>query len=386
MGMVNNPRNPRNRFTPERLTAARNIAGLRKNDLARAVGVSATAISQWENGQRKPDRETIFKLATCLNIPARFFSRDAAPTDLQASNAHFRSLRNTSQMTRNRAATYAYLVADVVTELEQLLVLPEVDVPKYPLIPTVRQPGMPEIAAQTLRKHWNLGMGPIPNVIRCVEAAGVVIVFGPSDLAGVDAFSTVESPRPIIVLNPCKDDYYRQRFDVAHELGHLVMHPDAEPGNKEAEMQANRFASEFLVPAKSVRGRLPSRMGGKDWASLWSLKEEWGVSVQALLYRARDCGALSPTSYRNAMITLSKRGQKIKEPGAIRKREETSLLPTAIEILSSEGYPVEEIADWTDLPLGRVLQIVSKTGEPPNEQQMQVRAPVIHLQSKRPPE
>src|SRR3546814_15933185 len=74
--------------------------------------------------------------------------------------------------------------------------------------------------------------------------------------------------RPVVVLNPSKQDYYRQRFDVAHELGHLVMHADAEPGSRAVEEQANRFAAELLMPADEIFDLLPSKMNGNVWGLL----------------------------------------------------------------------------------------------------------------------
>lgn len=140
-----------------------------------------------------------------------------------------------------------------------------------------------------------------------------------------------------VVLNSLKRDYYRQRFDLAHELGHLVMHEDAEPGGRVVEEQANRFAAELLMPQAQIGDLLPTSMGPAAWKKLARLKEEWGVSIQALLFRARQLGVLSEVSYRNAMTTVSARGWRRAEPRERLTLEQPSLLPKAVDLLANEG-------------------------------------------------
>jgi len=170
-----------------------------------------------------------------------------------------------------------------------------------------------------------------------------VLVLTLPDLAtALDAFSVSAHPRPLVLLNPAKDDYYRRRFDAAHELGHLVMHADAEPGNRVVEDQANRFAAEFLLPAGEIADLLPRTV---RWTALGALKERWGVSLAALLYRARTLGILTETSYRNAMSTMSKRGWRRHEPGPRPPVEQPTLLTTAVELLTTAGIDRDHLAE-----------------------------------------
>ncbi len=162
-------------------------------------------------------------------------------------------------------------------------------------------------------------------------------MFSEPGVAAIDAYSLHTGARPIIVLNPVKDDYYRQRFDVAHELGHLVMHQDAEPGGKIAEEQANRFASELLMPAEQIAPFLPSSTAGRAWNQLADLKEHWGVSLAALLFRARALGVMGDVSYRNAMVRMSQNGWRRAEPGRISTLEMPSMLARAREVLADSG-------------------------------------------------
>ena len=176
----------------------------------------------------------------------------------------------------------------------------------------------------------------------------------------MDAYSFTSRLRPVVVLNPIKRDYYRQRFDTAHELGHLVMHGDAEPGGRTVEDQAHRFASELLMPTTEIRDLLPSAMGGNAWRTLAKLKEQWGVSMQALLFRARQLGRLSDVSYRNAMTTISTRGWRRDEPGLVSTIEQPSLLPRALELLAQEGIDENLIIEQCRVPPDLFRTVVSR--------------------------
>ena len=157
---------------------------------------------------------------------------------------------------------------------------------------------------------------------------------------------------PLIVLNPTVGDYYRQRFDVAHELGHLVMHPDAEPGNKVIEAQADAFAAELLAPSEVLHDELPTRMDGAGWLKLKELKEQWGVSMKVLLDKAHALGCLTDQEYRKDLDFLSRSGWKLLEPGAISGIEEPSLIPHALDLLGDVGVSPEEVQERSRIPQG----------------------------------
>lgn len=329
-------------FDGARLTLARHLAGLRKSDLATLMDKSATAVAAWESGAKRPTAATVAQLALRLSVEPGFFA--VRPDDIAAlsSTPHFRSLRSTTQLARDQAFAYGQLAVDIATSLERHVEFPDVDAPNHPVSVDDRDDDGPERAAQLIRDQWGIGAGPAGHLVRLLEHHGILVVFSPPQTASVDAYSFSSRLRPVVVLNPIKRDYYRQRFDVAHELGHLIMHGDAEPGGRVIEEQAHLFASELLMPAAEIRDLLPATMGGNAWVTLAKLKEQWGVSIQALLFRARRLGRLGDVSYRNAMTTISARGWRRDEPGLVTAIEQPSLLPKAVELLGQEG--IEEVA------------------------------------------
>jgi Zn-dependent peptidase ImmA (M78 family)/transcriptional regulator with XRE-family HTH domain len=343
-------------FDPDELTLARKFRGLRKNELAQAVGVTPAALSQYELGQSRPSPAVLARLALALGVPVRFFvlghSKPMTP-----SAAHFRSLRATTQLERDQALAFGQLAWRLTTGIEKYIQLPAPRIPHVAL--TAAEPGSvgPAAVARQARESMGIGAGPVPHVVRLLEAHGAVVIGLPVTSRRVDAFSHWYGSRPLVFLNPMKDDKARSRFDAAHELGHLVLHHDAEPGNRIVENQAHDFAAEFLMPREEIAGELPRRL---DWARLFQAKRRWGVSLKALVYRAHKLGVLGESAYRAGMVTLARWGDP--EPGDLGPRETPVLLTKAIQMLAETGVDLEMIAKDTGLAADTVQEIIRAAG------------------------
>lgn len=347
-------------FDGARLTMARRLAGLRKSDLASLIGMSATAVAAWESGAKRPTAATVRRLALSLRVAPGFFAIGPYDVAAQSAAAHFRSLRSASQLARDQALAYGQLALDIATSLERHVECPAVEVPAVAVDVLEERGDGPECAARAVRKAWGMPPGPAAHLIRLLESHGVLVVFSPPPVAAVGAYCLDSPPRPVVVLNPVRRDYYRQRLDVAHELGHLVMHSGTDPGGRIVEEQASRFAAELLMPAAWIGEKLPSSMGSGSWRALARLKEQWGVPIAALLQRARSVGRLSDVSYRNAMATLSARGWRHAEPGRVSLAEQPSTLPRAVELLSASGVGTDALIGQSRIPADLFRTVTSR--------------------------
>lgn len=335
-------------FDGTRLALARHLAGMRKSELANRIDRSPSAVTAWEANGKQPTPANIAELAIGLEVDPWFFAVRGEDINTISVAPHFRSLRSTSQQLREQALAYGQIAVDVASAIEVHAEFPAPQVPTFDVEPNDMVG--PEEAARHVREAWDLDAGPAGHQVRLLETHGIFVVFSPPGAAAIDAYSFAAADRPTVVLNPIKRDYYRQRFDVAHELGHLVMHGEAEPGSKAIEDQAHKFAAEFLLPAEEIHDLLPTSMGRSSWTTLFKLKEQWGVSVGALLFRARQLGRLSDVSYRNAMIRMSQEGWRRDEPGAIASIEQPSLMPRALELLDAVGITTEELVAQCRIP------------------------------------
>jgi Zn-dependent peptidase ImmA (M78 family)/transcriptional regulator with XRE-family HTH domain len=336
-------------FDRHQLTLARQNVGLKKTELAERIGKSAASITQFENGDARPSAAVLASLALALDFPLAFFMADANQwdDDVYSTVAFFRSLRSTSLSDRQKAVANARIYYRLSRTLEQFVDLPEVNIPIVPQLDLNADREQIEAAAAAVRTAWKIPNGPIGNVVRLLEANGLLVLRSELESNKVDAFSKRFPGRPVVVLGDDKADAARSRFDAAHELGHLILHADEDPGNARLERQANQFASAFLMPASEIRTELSPRV---DWQRLAQLKRFWGVSMAALLYRSRDLGVLSPTAYQRAVAKMSALGWRNAEPAPLARSESPVLLATAMRVLEPDGYTLEQLGRDSRLP------------------------------------
>lgn len=355
-------------FDGQRLRLARESLGITQRGLAEAMAgrVTPAALSQFEKSDAKPSAGTLAELAQATGMPVRFFARDPAIGDVVNRGGFFRSLRSTGVRQRRRHRARAELVRLVAVALEQHVKLPEYDLPRIPVQPESSRSEV-EAAAAQVRSEWKLPGGPVAHVIRAVERHGAVVCRMQLESGTVDAFSVPFADRPVIVLGQDKDQADRSRWDCSHELGHLVMHKPDPQRSRYLEDQANWFAAEFLLPAKEVTSQLP-RLA--DWDTLADLKVTWGVSMAALLRRARTLDVMPEGAYVQALKTMSTRGWNRREPVRLPQAETPVMLARAVELLEQSGATIDQLADEVGLPSRLVTEIIGASKDPRPEVQL----------------
>jgi len=234
---------------------ARRLTGMRPDDLAAAVGSSSAAVSRYELGQAIPDGAVLARLADAVNMPAEFFADGRPQLRLDSSTVHFRSMQASDTVQRQQVLAQIELLWEVATAIEHVIEFPDIDLG----LPLGVPHGGPAEAAHAMRKAWGTSAGPVAHVVRQLEARGTLVIELEAAVSGtIGAFSSAAPGRPIIALPAMMNPLVR-RFAVAHELGHLLLHPDAAPGSPDHEMAADAFAAEFLMPAAELCDLFPSQ-------------------------------------------------------------------------------------------------------------------------------
>lgn len=318
-------------FSPSRLRVARKRRGLNKTQLADLIGVDVRSVTGYERGDYEPSVDTLGRIVSTLRFPEAFFASGDLhePTHRSAS---FRSMARMAASHREAALASGALAFLLNDWIEARFALPQPD------LLDLREED-PETAAMVLRQHWLLGEKPVRNVVHLLESKGIRVYSMAEDTAEVDAFSLWRETTPFVFLNTRKSAE-RSRFDAAHELGHLVLHRHDEPRGREAEHEANRFASAFLMPRGSVLALAPMM---PTLETLIRLKHHWIVSVSALAYRLHAVGILSEWTYRGLCIDMGQRGYRTNEPEGA-QREMSLVIPKIFAALREDGMSKSDIA------------------------------------------
>lgn len=330
-------------FNGERLKKARIYRGLTVAELANQVGCQRQTLSMYEISKSQPtDPNIVTKISAVLDFPREFFYEQ--PEASPKSTIYFRSLLTTGKKYRNEQITKMEFLSQIYVLLQDYIEFPQYE-PFF-----IEENTIPEEAAYILRNAWGLGDGPIENLISVVEQHGILVTSFATSTDDVDAFSEFvnigESPTYLIAYSNNKTSAARIHFDIAHELGHIVLHEwseDIEDMTKDdfrkIEREANDFASAFLLPENTFgRDALASPSGAKAIAYYKQLKKKWRVSIAAMIRRSKDLGVMTVDEYQTLIKIMQKRGQRKEEPlDDILITASPSLLKTSLLMLLQEN-------------------------------------------------
>ena len=334
-------------FVPQRLTEARKARGFTKVILAELLDVSQPLLTQYEKGTKTPKASTLKRLSTCLNMPESFFFY---PVVGREDNATFyRSFKRATQSDRERGKMKFKWFGEIAQFLSEHVDFPNLDIPNpvgEKINPLSLEDHEIEEIASDVRKRWGLSPGPIEDLATLLECRGVLVTRArvSNDL---DAFSRwqFENNRPGIFLVSDKDNYYRGRMDLGHELGHLVLHRhlDEEFIKKhlsKLEQQANRFAASFLVPkAEFLEDVFASTL---DFFNL--IKPTWGVSIAMMIYRCSTLGLVDEGENTRLWRSYNRRGFRKREIEDTKPPETPTLIRQAFEhIIEDKKIPRETV-------------------------------------------
>jgi len=267
-------------FVGSRLQVAREFCGLTQKELGEKVAASPTLISLCEADKKKtPSYDLIEACADILGFRRNFFY---LPIDeiFQDEECSFRHRRSAPERLKTQIRAHATLLGMVMGKLRAFFRFPELDIPR--------------IRATT--------DAPIHQVGRVMERAGIVIIPHVVQSTKVDAFSR-NGGISVIFINQAIPSTSRWIFDIAHECGHLVMHPGVVTGTPETEAAADRYASAFLMPRKAFSREFLEKVF--SWEHIFQLKKRWRVSAAAIVRRAYDLGLLGAVGYRQAYKYMS---------------------------------------------------------------------------------
>ncbi len=356
------------KFYGERLRSARMYRGLTLTELARRTDISKQSLSLYENDNNMPDYMKVRKISLELKFPYDYFFQEDSYI-VKTGATYFRSLASATKKDRIAQSIKLEYVAKIYEILLEFISFPEINLPSIDFVgyddifECESEEAIEEIEkiANNVREYWDIGNGPIKDLQYILEKNGIVVTGFDTREDKIDAFSqkTIIEGNDIyfIALALGNRPEGRIRFDMVHELGHILLHPwseDLEAISKDEfkarERQANMFASAFLLPRDSF---------GKDISSYPTdlkyyqfLKNKWKVSIQAMVYRTHQLGIISDNQYQYLMRQISKNGWRLKEPDDIPYLLNENIFQGAIDLMIEQNV----------LTAIEILELLKKNG------------------------
>ena len=343
----------------ERLKLARKRSGLSLRELSSHIGgmVSAQAIGKYERGEMMPGSSVAIALAEELDVPLSYL---LSPTRTSLSSVEFRKLAST------RAREQASVEADVLDNVDRYLQVEAIlGIASPELKPlkehrhSINSVEDAENAAEEIRSSWNLGVGLIPDMTSLLEERGIK-VFNLRLPASVDGLSCQvhqeeASNIPVVVCSTSKS-IERQRFTIAHELGHMVMDI---PSEVHEEKACHRFAGAFLVPRSELIREVGRRRLNFGFAELIEIKHLFGISAFALVVRMRELGIITEATQQMIFNGIGKTW-KTDEPEPLEKGESsTRFRRLCLRALAENEISESKAAELLRLPVTEIERIMA---------------------------
>lgn len=343
------------KFNGQRLKEALQFREKKMTELADETGISKQSLSLYANDGNVPPFDNVIKIARALDFPTDFFMSEDLCT-ASTGNTYFRSQASATKKSRNAQKIKLEYVSKMYEVILNYMNVPELNIPDTSAINVPEDianvdsdQAVNEIEkiAKLVREHWDLGNGPIDNLQYALQSNGIIVTGFRDVDTDIDAFSqqiTIDGKVVyIIALAIGSKPIERLRFDMAHELGHILMHTwgeDNEDISKDEfnarEKQANMFASALLLPNETFSKSVSAYPTNIDY--YLALKKKWKVSMQAMMYRARQLDIISTNQFQYMMRTMSKNGNRTHEPGDKPGEIGDTIFQAALDMLFEGGY------------------------------------------------
>ena len=343
------------KFNGQRLKEALQFREKKMTELADETGISKQSLSLYANGGNVPPFDNVIKIARVLEFPTDFFMSEDLCT-VSTGNTYFRSQASATKKSRNAQKIKLEYVSKMYEVILNYMNVPELNLPDTTginipddIADVDSEQAIKEIEklSKLVREYWNLGNGPIDNLQYVLQSNGIIVTgFRDVDI-GIDAFSqqiTIDGKMVyIIALSIGTKPIERLRFDMAHELGHILMHTwgeDNEEISKDEfnvrEKQANMFASALLLPKETFSKSISAYPTNIDY--YLALKKKWKVSMQAMMYRTRQLDIISANQFQYMMRIMSKNRYRTHEPGDKPGEIGDTIFQAALDMLFEGGY------------------------------------------------
>ena len=304
-----------------RITEAREARAKSMEDLASDIGVTRQSISKYERGIVSPSPEMLQAISYSLVFPTEFFYKSEAEINAGSSPLFFRSKSNIAKKVKTACKYQIKWTDEIKKQLEKYVDFIERDLPTIDKdYEDLSFEDIEEIAL-TIRKDWGIDDDPINDLVGLLENKGVIVTqFATNSFCtfkGIDAFSCWKDGTPYILYHSIPKSAVRTRFSILHELGHLIMHSSiAEDDSVKkgivdlADMQADRFAAAFLLPATSF----PKDIRSTSLISLEAVKKKWGCAMSTIIRRCETLELLTENQINYLKRQMTTKKYWYKEP------------------------------------------------------------------------
>ena len=318
-----------------------------KKELAEACGVTPMAITNYEQGARRPEIDIINKMATALGVGVADFIRSRNDS-LTFVHGEFRKgsqlTKSQQEYVREAVEEYFERFFEVVDYLggEPLASPPEVH--------CLRSSGDFEKDAILLRAQLSIPQkGPVEDLIAILENQGILVIMLDFDNRHFSGMNGTVNGHPYIVINKNMTPE-RVRSTIAHELTHMMF-------KLGKDIDEGRFATEvsgaFLITVEDIIRELGVHRSAvtKDFILIC---KEYGISMYLLVMRASQAKVVSSTVAQDFYIKAGKAGWRTNEPRRIKDERPLLFEQLVFRAINEDDISIQKGVELLQIPYAEV--------------------------------
>lgn len=293
-------------FNGKKLKVARIYRAKTVDQLAKEIGVNKKDILAFEDNKYVPTVENSLKLSNVLKFPREYFYQNEN-MKVTVESAHFNP-----QSTLPRVEEISYKEKLIMTHKIYSFMQDYIKYPELNLPDDLNRNEDVEVLASKLRRFWNLGDGPIGNMVSLLEVNGLILSAINIDRKGASPFTQKQtlnaSTNYVISLGNDRKCATIRNYDLAYELSFIISN---ELRISAKNFEKDEFACAFLLPKETF---LEDLVNPDDLDFYIELKKKWIVPISTMIFRAYQLGKINYKKYNYLMNEMQKQGWLNKEP------------------------------------------------------------------------
>lgn len=342
-----------------RLKSARLMKGYSLQDLANKIDIdlSRQSLHKYEKGLMMPDSAVLNALCRALEVSQDYLFRQ---TEVSLGKIEFRKLTNLPKKEEAKIVEACKDYLSRYIEIESILGIEKEF--EHPLKDFGVADSLQRVvsAAKQLRKAWNLGTSPIYNIAELLEDKHIKVVELDADLAFDGLQTWVNNNIPVVAFNRAKvSKSDRIRFTLLHELGHLLL-DFGSTSQAQVERLCHQFAGAMLLPEENILQELGANRTKISMNELGGIKKQYGISMQAIVMRAADCGIINEHYKKSFFFMMKQMGWRETEPVDYTGEEQSHRFNQLVfRALAEEQITMSKAAALKNMKLAEFTQSTS---------------------------
>jgi Zn-dependent peptidase ImmA (M78 family) len=337
-------------YFPDRLKNARKMNGFSLQELSEKLNntISKQDLNRLETGLMQPDSRVLSALTNALQVTNDYFFKEQTIT---LEQVEFRKLNKLPKKEQEVVKGKTSEFLERYIELENILGINKIAPFKFQEFKIKEEEDI-EKAATKLREYLKIGTDPIYNINELLEENGIKIFPIKSKYSFSGMSAKIAKNLMVIVYNDEPSiPIVRKRFTILHELAHLFLDL-SDFDEKRCERFCDSFAGALLLPSDKIQEYFGGKRDTVFVSELKNIKEYYGISLSAIMYRAKSLNLISEHYHKYFMIKYNQQYKVYENTGYEGKEQSQRFIQLLMRAVAQDIITTTKASSLNNQKLG----------------------------------